>query len=114
MGGKVKELQLFNMYLPIFQGTISNWTVDSKAVSWTDVGYSFIISASIKQIKGLELILSVSSAFVSLEQLMIKAYSIICETWSSVIMSCMASVALGYCCLVMMRQNTEVFSDDET
>ncbi len=49
-----------------------------------------------------------------LEQLMIKAHSIICETWISVIMSCMASVALGYCCLVMMRQKTEVFSDDET
>ncbi len=27
----------------LFQGTISNWTVGSKAVSWTDVGYSFII-----------------------------------------------------------------------
>ncbi len=39
-----------------------------------------------------------------LEQLMIKAYSIICETWSSVIMSCMAS------------SGTELllFSDDET
>ncbi len=40
--------------------------------------------------------------------------SINCESWSSVIMSCMASVALGYCCLVMMRQKTQVFSDDET
>ncbi len=57
IGGKVKELQLFNMYLPLFQGTISNWTVDSKAISWTDVGYFFIISTSIKQVKGLELIL---------------------------------------------------------
>ncbi len=34
-----------------------------------------------------------------LEQLMMKAHSIICETRSSVIMSCMSSVALGYCCL---------------
>ncbi len=41
---------------PLFQETISNWTVDSKAISWTDVGYSFIISTSIKQVKGLELI----------------------------------------------------------
>ncbi len=38
---------------------ISNWTVDSKAVSWTGVGYSFIISTSIRQVKVLELILSV-------------------------------------------------------
>ncbi len=29
---------------PLFQGTISNWTVDSKAISWTDVDYSFVIS----------------------------------------------------------------------
>ncbi len=50
---------------PLFQGTISNWTVDSKAVSWTDVGYSFIISTSVKQVKGLELILSVSFVFGS-------------------------------------------------
>ncbi len=38
-----------------------------------------------------------------LEQLMIKAHRIICEAWISVIMSCMASVAL-----------VTVFSDDET
>ncbi len=50
---------------PLFQGTISNWTVDSKAVSWIDVGYSFVISTSIKQAKGLELILSVPFAFGS-------------------------------------------------
>ncbi len=43
------------MSLPLSQGTISNWTIDSKAVSWTDVGYSFIISSSIKQVNGLEL-----------------------------------------------------------
>ncbi len=49
------------MYL--FQGTISNWTIDSKAVSWTGVGYSFIISTSIKQVKGLELILNVPFVF---------------------------------------------------
>ncbi len=55
IGGKFKALQLFNMYLPFSQGTISNWTIDSKAVSWTDVGYSFIISSSIKQVNGLEL-----------------------------------------------------------
>ncbi len=47
------------MYLPLFQGTISNWKVDSKAVSWTGVSDSFIISTSIKQVKGLDLILSV-------------------------------------------------------
>ncbi len=63
IGGKVKELQLFNMYLPPFQGTIRNWTVDSKVISWTNVGYSFIISTSIKQVKGLELIQSVPFAF---------------------------------------------------
>ncbi len=50
---------------PLSQGTISNWTIDSKAVSWTDVGYSFVISTSIKQVKGLELILSVPFAFGS-------------------------------------------------
>ncbi len=50
---------------PPFQGTISNWTIASKAVSWTDVGYSFVISTSIKQVKGLELILSVSFVFGS-------------------------------------------------
>ncbi len=50
---------------PLFQGSISNWTIDSKAVSWTDVGYSFVISTSLKQVKGLELILSVSFAFGS-------------------------------------------------
>ncbi len=65
IGGKVKELQLFNMYHPLFQGTISNCTIDSKAVSWTGMGYSFIISTSIKQVKGLELILSVPFAFGS-------------------------------------------------
>ncbi len=53
IGGKVKELWLFNMYLLLFQGTISNWTVDSKAVSWTGMGYSFIISTSIKEVKWL-------------------------------------------------------------
>ncbi len=52
-------------YLPPFQGTISNWTVDSKAISWTDVGYSFIISTSVKHVKGLELIVSVPFAFGS-------------------------------------------------
>ncbi len=26
----------------LFQGTISNWTTESKAVSWTVVGYSFM------------------------------------------------------------------------
>ncbi len=36
---------------PFFQGTISNWAGDLKAISWTDVGYSFIISTSIKQVK---------------------------------------------------------------
>ncbi len=50
---------------PLFQGTISNWTVDPKAISWADVGYSFVISASIKQVKGLELILCVPFAFGS-------------------------------------------------
>ncbi len=50
---------------PLFQATISNWTVDSKAVSWTVVGYSFVISTSIKQVKGLELVLSVPFAFGS-------------------------------------------------
>ncbi len=48
---------------PLCQGTKSNWTIDSKAVSWTGVGYSFVISTSIKQVKGLELILSVTFAF---------------------------------------------------
>ncbi len=43
--------------------TISNWTIDSKAVSWTGVGYSFVISASIKQLKILDLILSVPFTF---------------------------------------------------
>ncbi len=41
-GGKVKELQLFNMYHPLFHGIVSNWTIDSKVVSWTGVNYSFI------------------------------------------------------------------------
>ncbi len=50
---------------PLFQGTISNLTVDSKAISWTCVGYSFVIYTSIKQVKGLELILSVPFAFGS-------------------------------------------------
>ncbi len=27
----------------LFQGTISNWTVDSKAILWKDVGYSFLL-----------------------------------------------------------------------
>ncbi len=53
------------MYLPPFQGTISNWTICSKAFSWTGVGYYFVISTSIKQVKSLELILSVSFAFGS-------------------------------------------------
>ncbi len=44
------------------EGTISNWTIDLKAVSWTVVGYSFINYTSIKQTKDLELILSVSFA----------------------------------------------------
>ncbi len=47
---------------PLFQGTISHWIIDSKAISWTDVGYSFVISTSVKQVKGLELILSVPFA----------------------------------------------------
>ncbi len=50
---------------PLFQGTISNWAVVSKVISWTGVGYSFIISTSIKQVKDLELILSVPFAFWS-------------------------------------------------
>ncbi len=45
MGGKVKELQLFR-HLTLFQGTISIWTVYSKAISWTDVDYSFVIIPS--------------------------------------------------------------------
>ncbi len=53
------------MYLPLFQGTISNWTIESKGVSWTGMGYSFIISTSIKQVKDLELILSVPFVFGS-------------------------------------------------
>ncbi len=51
IGGNVKELQLFIIYLPFFSRTISNWAGDLKAISWTDVGYSFIISTSIKQVK---------------------------------------------------------------
>ncbi len=47
---------------PLFQETISNWTVDSKAVSCFR---TFVISTSIKQVKGLELILSVPFAFGS-------------------------------------------------
>ncbi len=39
------------MYLLLFQGTTCNWTVDSKAISWTDVAHSFINSTSIKQVK---------------------------------------------------------------
>ncbi len=35
---------------PLFQGIISNWTVDTKAISWTDVGYSSIISTLIKEV----------------------------------------------------------------
>ncbi len=52
---------------PLFQGTISNWTVDSKAISWTRglflcyFNYLYII----KQVKGLELIISVPFAFGS-------------------------------------------------
>ncbi len=49
----------------LFEGTISNWTVDSKAITWTDVGYSFVISTPIKQVNVLELIWSVSFAFGS-------------------------------------------------
>ncbi len=38
-----------------------------------------------------------------MEQLMIKAHSIICETWSSVMHEhAWLPVALGYWCLVMM------------
>ncbi len=52
---------------PLFQGTISNWTDDSKASSWTHglflcyFNYLYII----KQVKGLELIISVPFAFGS-------------------------------------------------
>ncbi len=49
----------------LFQGMISNWTIHSKAVSWTGVAYSFLISTSIKQVKVLELIISVLFAFGS-------------------------------------------------
>ncbi len=59
------NMYLFNMYLPLFHGTTSNWIVDSKAISWTDVGYSFVISTLIKHVKGLELILRVPFAFGS-------------------------------------------------
>ncbi len=48
-----------------FQGTISNWIINSTAVSWEGVGYSFLISTSIKQQKCLDLILSVPFAFES-------------------------------------------------
>ncbi len=53
------------MYRPLFQGTISNWTTELKAVLWKRMGYSFIFSTSTKQVKVLELILSVSFAFES-------------------------------------------------
>ncbi len=47
---------------PLYQGTISIWTTDSKAISWT-VGCFLIISTSVKQVKGLEVTLSVPFAF---------------------------------------------------
>ncbi len=40
---------------PLFQTNISNWTIDSNAILWTGIGYSFTISTSTKQVKGLEL-----------------------------------------------------------
>ncbi len=62
---RLRNYSCFIRTSPIFQGTISNWTIDSKAVSWTGVGYSFVISTSIKQINALELIVSVPFAFGS-------------------------------------------------
>ncbi|MEE6528648.1 hypothetical protein FKM82_031238, partial [Ascaphus truei] len=56
---------LHNLPCFIEKGTKSNWTIDSKAVSWTGVGYSFVISSSIKQLKGLELIPGVAFTFGS-------------------------------------------------
>ncbi len=50
---------------PFFHGIMGNWTIDSKAVSWTGMSYSFIISTSIKQVNVLKLILSVLFAFRS-------------------------------------------------
>ncbi len=49
-----------------------------------------------------------------LEQLMIKAHNIICETWIGVMHELHSFSGSGLLCLVMMRQKTEVFSDDET
>jgi len=48
---------------PLFKGIKSNWTIDSKAISWAGVGNSFIMSSSIKQIKGLQLIGGAALAF---------------------------------------------------
>lgn len=36
-----------------FQRFKSDWVLDSKAVLWTDVGYSFIISSWAKQVEEL-------------------------------------------------------------
>ena len=44
---------------------IKYWTIDSKAVSWAGVGYSLIISSSIKAVKGMELISGVAFSFGS-------------------------------------------------
>ena len=46
-----KGLQLFNVYHPLFEGTINDWITDLKAASWTGMGNSFVISSSIKQVK---------------------------------------------------------------
>ena len=48
---------------PLWKGTKSNWTIDSKAISCAGVGNSFVPSLSIKHIKGLELIWGVVFAF---------------------------------------------------
>ncbi len=74
---------------PFFQGAISNWAGDLKAISWTDVGYSFVISTSIKQEeKSMEKAWNISWS---------KAYNIICETWWSSVMAwaCTASNDTG-------------------
>ncbi len=62
---RFRNYNFFMCIFPLFQGIISNWTIDSKAVSCTSVGYSFVIYTPIKQVKGLELILSVPFAFGS-------------------------------------------------
>ncbi|MEE6491177.1 hypothetical protein FKM82_016117 [Ascaphus truei] len=46
-----------------FARTKSNRTIDSKAVSWTGVDYSLVLSSLIKQVKGLKLIPGVAFAF---------------------------------------------------